>query len=41
MNHPVRTQCPHCKKTLTPGEIIDQWCERCERVTKPDSKEAA
>jgi hypothetical protein len=41
MNHPVRTQCPHCKKTLTP--LVDDlaWGERCERVTKPDSKEAA
>ena len=28
------TQCPHCKKHLTDGEIIERWCNDCREPTK-------
>jgi len=43
----IRTHCPHCHKALTPGEMIDRWCERCTREintkaeTAPAKQDAA
>jgi len=25
------TQCPHCRKPLCPGEVIERFCETCAK----------
>ena len=35
----IRTHCPHCHKALTPGEMIDRWCERCAREINKEPAE--
>jgi hypothetical protein len=35
MTKAIRYRCPHCEKPLGPAEVVEEWCNRCERAAVP------